>query len=120
MATSPRCPKKLQQQKRRKNEATEQHGRPAGTESEKPLHLDRGRTAEQPIPRERSDRVSEYRSTPPLPDIAVGERHMQTLEQDGNGLPLEMEVESDYELSSPTLTQQRMARFTISDDSATA
>lgn len=120
MATSPRCPEKWQQQKRRKNEATEQHDRPSGTDPEKPLLPDGGRTAERPIPSERSDRVSEYRSTPPLPDIAVGERRVQTPEQDDKGLPLEMEVETDYELSSPPLTQRRMTRSTISDDSATA
>jgi hypothetical protein len=72
MAISPRCPKRWQQQKRRKNEVTEQHNHPTETDPEEPLHPDGSKTAEQPMPRERSECVSECRSTPLLPDTSVG------------------------------------------------
>jgi hypothetical protein len=119
MATSPRCLERWQQQKHRKNEATEQHNYPTGKDPEEALHSDGSKTAEQPMLGEQSECVSECRSTPPLPDIPVERTRIQALEQGDYCLPLEMEVETDYELSSPTLTQRRMTQVTISDDSTT-
>jgi hypothetical protein len=76
--------------------------------------------AEQMMTRQRPERASEYRSTSSLPDTPVAGRRAKTLEQDENCLPLEMEIETNFESSSPTLTQRRMNQFNISDDSATA
>jgi len=58
MATSPRCPERWQQQRRQKNEATQQHHRPTQTDSEEPLHSHGKNTAKQPVPWERSERVN--------------------------------------------------------------
>lgn len=120
MATSPRCPEKWQKQQRRKNESTEQPDRPTEKDLGETLCPRSNSTAEEPARKEGSERPSELRSTPPMPETPSESSQAPTPEQNRNRLPLEMEVEMDIETPSPTPTQRRMTQFTISDDSFTA